>query len=715
MADQNAVSRWLEVTQKLYPGLLQGNKGVRLREVVNEYQSFQSLLESGDQPVNDENNDAHQAADHQHCGTRVTVDKPDGMSAAATTAQRKFLRAIIKIGCCVTLRNFLGNQIKVDETTDDGATPLHEAAEYGKCEDMEVLLDARPALKVDNHDLTPLHVAALSDKPNPEIAKLLIKYMIHENEEQTGYTLINFQSKRGNTALHFAAENEQVSLEFIQALENIDPSIKNEDSETAFHVAARAENPELIIFMLELFITAEKGWKMTDIDSENGSTLLEICARTGNAKAVALLIKYGADIPNKVSFDLIDESLKKVAMNEKLLDVYRTITENCVHCERLKAPYHEKRNYPRKATEPDAYAQKQRDIMLKLLSTENDEGRNVLEHAIAKGAEVFLQQIVNTPNVFIMTSDRSIVVKYDVTDFIISRERSNGCPVRWLRRNTAVPSDNEAPPSAEGRSAPEHSYLELITRKGGMWEKTDILDVEPFLAITQPICACIQLVYSLFFLIQLVYMIGFSVCNMPSYCSLIDSFNLSLPEFNASLMCKFQSSGLSPIPSWIWLIWPAAWFIVLICTSVTARDKSRQNWRYFASPRFLFLIVMILWYAFSELDAVCYLSLTSLVNLSGWLVTMSFFIHTLETVNIFLSLVKEIIVKDILRKFGVVFVFILISFSSAVHVLRKSSLRGHRTYTDTVYNLFASALTIGEFIQDTLEDSAHDVEQKLLF
>jgi len=137
--------------------------------------------------------------------------------------------------------------------------------------------------------------------------------------------------------------------------------------------------------------------------------------------------------------------------------------------------------------------------------------------------------------------------------------------------------------------------------------------------------------------------------------------------------------------------------------------------RYFLSTQFQFLVIMLLWVIASFVDGIFFLSCTSLFHLFGWLITLSLFIRSSENVCVFLFLLREIIVKDILFSFGIVFVFIIVSFSSAVHVLRNSALRGDKTHLDTLYNLFLSALTTGDFVSETMEDSLADKSNYLSY
>jgi len=93
--------------------------------------------------------------------------------------------------------------------------------------------------------------------------------------------------------------------------------------------------------------------------------------------------------------------------------------------------------------------------------------------------------------------------------------------------------------------------------------------------------------------------------------------------------------------------------------------------------------------------------------------TLSFYSHTKHSQCIYIS--RE---RNHSRGYSVQFWccvrFHNRQYSSAVHVLRDSALRGEKTYSGTVYNLLASALTTGHFIKDTLKDSTHNVHGSLL-
>ena len=541
--DEPPDKTWLKETKKKFSRHVQGGRLERFVAAVESNSIFQSIYEALP------HRDARHATSHASQDDHDEVDNMDEVDAGPTSTGKawaspanrpqssstpststvttepildpeaaKFLHNAAREGCCAVLEalGLFGNQIENVNVTDRSrVTALHIAAKYGNCEDVEVLLSKRAAVTRDNRGFTPLHEAAASMNPNPKIAELLIGHMTSQNVGLVCATIPE-ESTTGNTALHFAARNEDISREFIRALKDIDPSIRNEMGDTAFHVAAGAENPRIIVYMLEVFTPAEKQWKMREIESEGKPTLLEICAKRGNAKAMALLIKYGANISDEVLFSLIDKSVNDPTETKKLVDVYRKINDNCVLWDWLTNHADTNEHCPSKVTEPDEYTKKQRNIMLRLLTEPKKvhENSNVIEYAILKGDRVFLNEIVNTPGVFKITKQNKDVA-YDITGFL-SLSRSCGL----IRKAICGKCIAEVEPQNQPQPISSRSYIQLITQNRHLWENTDILHVEPFLTLTQPMCAAVQLFNFAMALIQLLYMIAFSIDFTPPFCSL---------------------------------------------------------------------------------------------------------------------------------------------------------------------------------------------------
>jgi len=732
---EHSYDKWLEKTKEKYPSHCRGGRLERFAEAMKSNSAFQSIYCSyPDRQLASRPSDDVDEVDAKPTSSSSPTTEP---SPEQKVQLLHVLFEAARKGCCVALKEdmFDTNIIDVNLTDEFGITALHVAVENCHYEDVKFLLGVGAEIKADNQGLTPLHTAASSTKPNPNIATALIGHvmknkalsLINAQISETG----NEESTEGNTALHCAADNKYISREFIEALEThniLDPSVKNNNRRTAFHVAARAENADVIVSMLEVFTPAKTGWEMASIETETHPTLLEICAKKGDAAAVALLIKYGANVSQNIFFDLIDESVNNPTKTDKLIGVYRTLTEHCVLwkwlTEMSNKPTASSQHYPRHGTEPKAFAEKQREIMLDLLtkSNEGNGGRNVLEHAIVKGDRLFLNEIVNTLNVFRMTNyvsnspeGESKTAKYDVTYDITGFLNSRPCrpmtsfTIMCCRKPTAV-----GPAPANGNSTHKRCYLSLISENKHLWENTDILQLEPFHTITQPMCWFVQLIYLAMAVIQLIHVIFFSVYFFPSYCSLKQKLNPDiLAECNFSVIppepSEVNVSELYAIVNSLWLLWPTVVWIGTVTVVPFLERKWLQIIYGYLSVRLLYAPVLWAWYMETFVQHKLNLSLTSLVHLFGWLVTLSFVISTMENASIFSFLLNDFVVKDIAFNFGIVFVFVLVSFSSAIHLLRESALLGQSDYYDTMYNVFASALTTGDFMSETTEKSADDV------
>ena len=117
----------------------------------------------------------------------------------------------------------------------------------------------------------------------------------------------------------------------------------------------------------------------------------------------------------------------------------------------------------------------------------------------------------------------------------------------------------------------------------------------------------------------------------------------------------------------------------------------------------LFLILVIVWVISScEENDLFFLSCTSMMHVFGWIVTLSLCIYTSENLFTFYFLVKEIMLERSLLSSCVMSAFVIVGFSSAIHVLRIPSYAANATtYGDTMYDIFATALGTGEFIAQT--------------
>jgi len=104
-----------------------------------------------------------------------------------------------------------------------------------------------------------------------------------------------------------------VTRKFLHEMSSANAKVCNSAGDTPFHVAARSTNPEAIVYMLNIFAPSKGGWDVDDVDENRDDrtpTLLHICATSGNAQAVALLIHHGADLAKGVLHEIVIESVR---------------------------------------------------------------------------------------------------------------------------------------------------------------------------------------------------------------------------------------------------------------------------------------------------------------------------------------------------------------------------------------------------------------------
>ena len=101
------------------------------------------------------------------------------------------------------------------------------------------------------------------------------------------------------------------------------------------------------------------------------------------------------------------------------------------------------------------------------------------------------------------------------------------------------------------------------------------------------------------------------------------------------------------------------------------------------------------------------------VYLFGWMTNFVLFSGITKQLHVFLMVLKEIIVKDKILNFSLVFIFTVVAFACCLHTMRMivawPDVVLPRT---TVYETFMSALGVGDFIERVTEDTA-DIESSM--
>ena len=544
-----------------------------------------------------------------------------------------------------------------------------------------------------------------------------------------------------NTPLHIAAGNVNVTNEFIDELKLADTRIRNANGDTPFHVAAKSFNPNAIIYMLKTFAPSKGGWDIDDVERSGNNdteqdkrdkssvkwedhTLLNICATRGNAEAVALLIQHGADLSKNVLCNIIKRSAKYSEKTKQLLAVYRTIVDNVVTWRCLEE------NIKLKTKDSHVYYEFLQETMMWLITRPDKEPEyNAIRCAIKNGASEFLQEILNTKDVFRVDLDQTNKALFDITNFIAATkgvQKGLPCHPNPEKKDT----DTGIP------------YMVELVNKRDIWREKKIFEKQPIKGLTEPYIKFAQQLYFFMAAFQLIYMICFSYYCIPTTCSLIDLFNLNASALSCESTTENRSDtkNIQSNASWLWLIWPVIMCVVngiplfsfivtvivyllimllkYICASLyitTFKDKLKPTKLIYMAgfERFVsnsFYISVFVWYVCyrDRTNHNLYLEATSMVLLFGWFFTFFLFSGMTLKSYVFSQVLTEIIIKDIALGFVSVFVFTFVAFSFAMHVLRLSELPSDDTMylSVTVYDVFAAAVGAGEYFEKAREERA---------
>jgi len=486
-------------------------------------------------------------------------------------------------------------------------------------------------------------------------------------------------------------------------------------------------------------------------------TLLHLCAKNGHRDAVALLLQYGAD-PKYVLHVIVEESAKRKDKIYELLAVYEAVVENVVvpDCrwltedkkidkERDKDDSRwlmedeemdkkkDKENDKETIWKPvlNKYFGRKRNKIINLVEKQNNSKKNVIERAIELGAKDLLEAILNTPNVF-RFDDVGEVSKdlghitcprthYDVTNMIPStmpnRKKNSFC------KNRVNPANQ-----------PAISYIALITAHESVWRQHDILRMEPFKKLSKSYVGFMKRVDLLIGIIHLIYITFLSVNFLPTKCSLNEQFLLNMNECNAT-----TGEDLARDPAWGWVIWPVILlayqlyafisYVINVCSTVMNLNINRQH---FAEARnisneteavlvkillklidkvlfYMFSIMAIFWFVLTPDSHTGYLQVVAIVFLCGWLITFLLFCRITKGTYVLSIVLKSVLIHDLLFTFVPIFVVSVIAFTCALYVLQMTVLnRALLDFEATFYEIFATAFTMGNLYEYTIDDEYKD-------
>jgi len=525
-------------------------------------------------------------------------------------------------------------------------------------------------------------------------------------------------------------------------------------------VAAKSYNQEVIIYMLNTFEPTNNRWDVDELDEgqEFRNKLINICARKCNTKAVALLIKHGADISKGVLHEIVLESVRKPTKTKKLIGIYQTIVHNAVIWRDL-----EEGTVFLKFRSCSEYRRSLRETMVWLLTehSENHNKKDVLQYALDYGATAMLWQIINTKNVLRVDGrgpcelfDGSSGRKYEkedrywsmfdvtcFTEYTLGDSNSGHANGNVHSRDTTeapetIPLHPRNAKFKNHRRVPE-PYLSYLLLAFNHWRNSDILNIQPFKTLVKPYVKLLRHCYLIFGLLQLIFIISFTAIHLPTTDSLARMFNVSTIRFTSDSNNDTDIASPSSIGrqrSWfalLWLIWPAILIPAKVFTLVqrikqVKTTSKRQSEKPFVAAKdleesaiykyldafqqsalsLIFSCVLALWllvYFISDTYEL-YVGCTAVVLLFGWIANLESFGVVSERVNVFALVLVKIVLKDILS-FMLFFGFIVLGYTFAVHFLLVSSCSPNEYWDTTFFSVLSSAFGIGDFYEVSMTDS----------
>ena len=166
----------------------------------------------------------------------------------------------------------------IGQTTSDGWTALHFAANKGYISMVEMLLSRTADISAQtNQGWTSLHMASFDG--HVEIVKLLLD----ANAD------VSRQTDDGPTALHFASFNRHVKVVKLLLDAKADVSTQSKDGRTALHVASSKGHAEVVKILLDA---------KADVSAQENSgwTPLHLASFNDHVEVVKMLLDAKADV-----------------------------------------------------------------------------------------------------------------------------------------------------------------------------------------------------------------------------------------------------------------------------------------------------------------------------------------------------------------------------------------------------------------------------------
>ncbi|XP_007945544.1 transient receptor potential cation channel subfamily A member 1 [Orycteropus afer afer] len=173
----------------------------------------------------------------------------------------------------------------VEEDMDDGKDSFKVAFERNACRLQNFIKQKCSSSRCRDMNASPLHHAAAQGQV--ELMEMILS--------DSCCDVLNAMDNYGNTPLHWAAENNQVTSVTFLLIRGANPNLRNNNMMAPLHIAVQCWHNEVLKALLE--------HRSTDInlEGENGNTAIINACSKDNSEALTILLNKGAKfcVPNK--------------------------------------------------------------------------------------------------------------------------------------------------------------------------------------------------------------------------------------------------------------------------------------------------------------------------------------------------------------------------------------------------------------------------------
>ncbi|OWF52231.1 uncharacterized protein LOC110448031 [Mizuhopecten yessoensis] len=578
-------------------------------------------------------------------------------------------------------------KVSIDAQNNCKETAMHIACRRGSHDVVLELMDKKAKSNIGNlKGENALHVLASSKKTSPGIARALVEHTIKSHDWES----VNATDNEGNNALHIAglyAEPDVLwEFRFVR--------FKDVDTEgnTPLHEAVISGNQEVLETSLDIYENMQRDADINTLNKRSES-VLHLAASAGFSDSVTRLIFYGADLTcadkdgNTVLHRLVRDMAEKKSDLKANARVMETILNDSVRwwCN------HHGLIYP--GENESLFKQLQRKALLSLVNDyPNKHNLSVLAYAYKVGSHLFLNRILTMPDVMMFQKEDDIY--FDITHLTPTTNHN-------LARCCSCLS---------ARVQHSNSHIDLLMTLDAKGRASHVLDIPPVRQIERMYTAICAWAYGFFMIMHILYMSVFSYVGIEIASKFRDLANGTPLSDSDPLM--IVAYIVVPIEPAIGLLYG----MVDLCRNLCRRElPTLRNFMTFLFV-IMFASLVFSWLIMIAVRSTDHDYVLSICLCLGWMLSISF-TRGFKGIHYFFKMLVNMIMRDVFR-FLIVFSFVLLAFSIALHTLFQISTDIVNTYTDpfeTIFLAFNMMIGMAELFDGTIETGMESVGRTATF